>query len=29
MHVVVGHADGIRRTQDLDIAAHDPDVTPQ
>jgi hypothetical protein len=28
MHVVVGYADGIRRAQDLDIAAHATDVTP-
>jgi hypothetical protein len=29
MHVVVGYADGIRRAQDLDVAAHETDVTPQ
>jgi hypothetical protein len=27
--VVVGDADGIRRAQDLDIAAHGTDVTPR
>jgi hypothetical protein len=29
LHVVVGYADGIRRAQDLDIAAHGTDVTPR
>jgi hypothetical protein len=28
MHVVIGDADGVRRTQDLDVAAHEADVTP-
>jgi len=29
MHVVVGDTGGVRRAQDLDIAAHETDVTPQ
>jgi hypothetical protein len=29
MHVVVGYAGGIGRAQDLDVAAHKTDVTPQ
>jgi len=29
MHVVVGHADGVRRAQGLDIAAHETDATSQ